>query len=50
MSVFVYIVSCESTLESVVDKLNNLSIEVRKLFLQFIIFIVRTEQSQKQKL
>lgn len=42
MSVFVYVVSCDSTLELVVGKLNNILIEEKKLFLQFIIFIVIT--------
>lgn len=49
MSIFVYIVSCDSTFKSVVDKLNNISIEERKLFLQLIIFTV-IEHSEKQKL
>lgn len=42
MYVFVYMVFCDSTLESVVDKLNNMVIKERKFFLQFIFFYFNT--------
>lgn len=51
MYIFVYLVFCDSTLESVVDKLNNVVIKERKIFLQFFfLFILIPEHSENQKL
>lgn len=44
MSVFVYIVNCNSTLESVVGKIDNTAIR-KKVFLPFVFFILIRSRS-----
>lgn len=48
MSVVVYIVNCNSTLESVVGKIDNTAIR-KKVFLPFVFFILIRSRSNLEK-
>lgn len=48
LNVFVYIVNCNSTLESVVGKIDNTAIR-KKVFLPFVFFILIRSRSNLEK-